>query len=77
MIERTQAASDRSAGDTSEWEARFEGALATMLRQYLNDDPPPTDSAIGCDAARWAENLEARGQARRAGRTEETPRRAA
>ena len=63
--------------DTDEWDQRFEATLAKMLRGYLADAPPPQGSAIGRDAARWAENLELRAQARLLGRTEESPRRAA
>lgn len=74
MTEQTQAT---RADDTQEWGVRFEAALAMMLRQYLDGDPPPSDSAIGRDAGLWLENLDLRAEARRMGRTEETPRRAA
>lgn len=70
-------AGDMGEQDAVRWGLRFEAALLRMLRQYLDNDPPPADSPIGRDAALWAENLGLRDEARRMGRMEETPRKAA
>jgi hypothetical protein len=58
-------AETQSIAAAGEWDALAEVYVASSIKRYLGDNPPPDGSRLAHDLCEWAQSLERDGCARR------------